>query len=73
MINGFAVPPLKLAQAKLVNDLSRAALKLLACLFSAEELVNGNPTGLTNSKDPHRQETIKKRTLSAGPIFMVRT
>ena len=56
----FAVPRLKLAQAKLVNDPPRAALKLLACLFSAEELVNGNPTGLTNSKDPHRQETIKK-------------
>ena len=59
-ICGHKVNRLKLAQAKLQNDPSKAALKLLLCLFDAEELVNGNPTGSTNSKEEQRQATIKK-------------
>ena len=51
---------LKLAQAKMVADPSKAALKLLACLFAPEELVSGNPTGMTNSKDPKWVATIRK-------------
>ena len=53
------VDPLRLANAKLQGDASSAALKLMDCLFSAEEMVNGNPSGSTNSKDPTRQTTIK--------------
>ena len=30
--------------AKLQSDASKCALQLLGCLFSAEELVNGNPS-----------------------------
>ena len=59
-ICGRKVNRLKLAQAKLQNDPSKAALKLLSCLFDTEELVNGNPTGSTNSKEEQRQATIKK-------------
>ena len=59
-ICGHKVNRLKLAQAKLQNDPSKAALKLLSCLFDTEVLVNGNPTGSTNSKEEQRQATIKK-------------
>ncbi len=51
---------LKLAQAKMMGDPSKAALKLLACLFTAEELVNSSPTGATNSKNPKRVASIAK-------------
>lgn len=44
----------------MVADPSKAALKLLACLYAPEELVNGNPTGSTNSKDLKRVATICK-------------
>ena len=61
VINGHAINHLRLVQAKLQPDPARAALKLLAVLIvSAEELVNGNPNGTTNSKDHHRQQTIRK-------------
>ncbi len=76
-ICGHAISSQKLAQAKLQTDPSKAALKLLACLFSPEELVNGNPTGSTNSKDVHRQETIKKldtarmQYLKGIPLFLL--
>lgn len=63
-ICGHKVNSLRLAQAKLQAEPSKAALKLLSCLFDPEELVNGNPSGSTNSKDVHRQQTIKK--LDAG-------
>ena len=36
------------------------ALKLMACLFTKDELVNGNPSGESKSKDERRQKTIKK-------------
>ena len=57
---GHKVDALKLSQAKQYDVPEKAALKLLACLFSPEELVNGNLTGVTNSKDEVRQKTIKK-------------
>lgn len=59
IIGGHGVNRLRLAQAKMLGEPSKAALKLLACLFTPEELVNGNPTGTTNSKDIHRQQTVK--------------
>lgn len=64
LLCGHKVNSLRLAQAKLQAEPSKAALKLLSCLFDPEELVNGNPSGSTNSKDVHRQQTIKK--LDAG-------
>ena len=50
----------RLQNAKLQSDAGTAALKLMDCLFSTEEMVNGNPSGVTRSKDPARQKTIKR-------------
>ena len=44
----------------LIESLLVFKLQLLGCLFSPEELVNGNPSGITNSKDEMRQKSIKK-------------
>ena len=60
MICGHKVDRLKLQCAKLQNNASKCALSLMSCIFSTEELVNGNPSGLTNSKDPVRQQSIKR-------------
>ena len=49
----------KLANAKLQSDPGTAALKLMDCVFTTAELVNSNPSGVTKSKDPARQKTIK--------------
>ena len=46
-------------KAKLANKPDAAALKLMECVFSTEELVNSNPSGVTKSRDPMRQQTIK--------------
>jgi len=54
------VEKLKLQNAKLQDSEALCALKLLNCLFTDEELVNGNPTGITNSKDERRKATIKE-------------
>ena len=54
------VDPLRLAAAKLHRDPSTVALKLLECLFSTTELVNGNPSGQTKSNDPDRLASIQK-------------
>ena len=62
-IGGRGVNRLCLAHAKMQGELAKAALKLLACLFTPEDLVNGNSTGTTNSKDVHRQQTIKTLNL----------
>ena len=59
-VGGKEVDPLRLAAAKLQPDAASCALRLLDCLFHAEELVNGNPSGFTNSKDPDRLTTIQK-------------
>ena len=58
-IQGVTVNQLKLANAKLQSDPGSAALKLMDCLFESHEMVNGNPSGTTKSKDVVRQETIK--------------
>ncbi len=51
---------LRLAAAKLQGDPSSAALRLMDCLFSSEEMVNGNPSGQTKSADVDRVATIQK-------------
>ena len=50
----------RLQNAKLQQDAGSAALKFMDCLFSTEEMVNGNPSGVTRSKDTARQRTIKQ-------------
>lgn len=55
----FVCDPLKLAKAKLSNKPETAALKLMDCFFSTEEMVNCNPSGVTKSRDVMRQKTIK--------------
>ena len=50
--------PIRLAHAKLQEDAKSCALKLMTCLFTTSELVNGNPSGNTNSKDESRKDTI---------------
>ena len=47
---------MKLQHAKLQSDY---ALQLMSALFTAEEMVNGNPSRITNSKDETRRRTIK--------------
>ena len=54
------VDQVRLQNAKLQSDASSAALKLMDCLFSTEEMVNSNPSGVTRSKDPARQRSIKQ-------------
>ena len=50
---------MRLANAKLQPEPGSTALKLLDCLFTVQELVNGNPSGHTKSKEPNRIATIK--------------
>lgn len=50
---------MKLANAKLQSEPGTAALKLMDCVFTTEEMVNSNPSGITKSKDPARQKTIR--------------
>lgn len=58
-LNG--VDPVRLQNAKLQSDdAGSAALNLMDCLVSTEEMVNGNPSGVTRSKDPGRQRTTKQ-------------
>ena len=52
------IDPLRLANAKLQSDAGSAALKLLDCLFTTEELVNCNPSGNTKSTNPARKQSI---------------
>ena len=54
------VDQVRLQNAKLQSDAGSASLKLMDCLFSTEEMVNGNPSGVTRSKDTARQRTIKQ-------------
>ena len=53
------VDKLKLANAKLQSDPASAALKLMDAVFTTEEKVNANPSGVTKSKDPVRKRTIR--------------
>ena len=50
---------IKLAHARLQSDPGSAALKLMDCLFTTAEMVNGNLSGMNKSKDPLRQRTIR--------------
>ena len=50
LICGHAVDCLKLQSAESQVKPSKCALQLMALLFTAEELVNGNSSGNTNSK-----------------------
>ena len=52
------VDKLRLANAKLQSDPGNAALNLMDCVFTVEEMLNGNPFGVTKSKD-NRNKTIK--------------
>ena len=58
---------MKLATAKLHPDAASAALKLMDCLFSAEEMVNSNPSGVSKSKDAARIATICPLGRAARP------
>ena len=61
---------LKLANAKEKSDPGKAALKLMDCIFSTKEMVNGSPSGVTKSKDPLRKRIVQ--TLSPDKMkFMV--
>lgn len=42
------------------TDPTKCALQLTSCLFTVEELTNGNPSGVTNSKDEARKRTLRK-------------
>ena len=53
------VDAVRLANAKLQPDTGTAELKLMDCVFSTSEMVNGNPSGVTRSKDQIRQRTIR--------------
>ena len=57
---GQKVNRLKLAAAKLQSNSSKCALQLVGVLFTPKELVNANPSGVTNSKDEQRRKSIKK-------------
>ena len=59
------VEPVELANAKLQSDAGTAALKLMDSVFTTEAMVNGNPSGVTKSKE----QTI--RPLSIRRIVMV--
>ena len=51
--------PMKLANAKLQGDPASCALKLMDCVLTRSEMVKSNPSGVTRSRDPTRQKTIK--------------
>ena len=53
------VDAVRLANAKLQPDAGSTALKLMDCMFSTAKMVNGNPSGVTRSKDEARQRTIR--------------
>ena len=51
LICGHVAYRLKLQSAKLQVGPSKRAIQLIGCLFTAKELVNGNSSANTNSKD----------------------
>lgn len=52
------VDGVRLANAELQPDAGSAVLKLMDCVISVAEMVNGNPSGVTCSKDETHQKTI---------------
>ena len=59
-IYGVKVDSIKLQAAKLNPEPAKSALQLMGCLFTATEMVNGNPSGVTNSKYEGRKAAIRK-------------
>ena len=59
MISDHKIDMMKLQHAKLQPDYGKCALQLMNALFTAKEMVNANPSGMTNSKDETRLKTIK--------------
>ena len=59
IICGREVNKLKLATAMVQTTPVQMALKLMACMFSKEEIVNSTPTG-TTSKDERWIRTVKQ-------------
>lgn len=53
------VDMLKVVNAKLQSNPVSAALKMMDSPFSTEELVNGNPSGITKSRDSIRRATVQ--------------
>lgn len=60
VISGMPIDKLMLQAAKLHTEPGKCALAMMSCLFTAEELVNGNPAGVSNSKDEARKKGIKQ-------------
>ena len=60
IICGREVNKLKLATAMIQLTPVQMALKLMACMFYKEEIVNGTPTGTTTSKDERRIRTVNQ-------------
>ena len=54
----FKIDPVRLESAKLQPTAGTCALKLMDCMFTLEELVKSNPSGVTKSKDPDRACTL---------------
>ena len=64
----------KFSSAKELDNADKSALKLLEILFTQEELVNGNLTGSTTSKDErHCTETSRGPNLSRDQYCVVRS
>ena len=51
---------LKLATALVQPTPVSMALKLMSCIFTKKELINGNPSGISKSSDQQRRSTIQK-------------
>ena len=58
-ICGQKIDRLLLQNTKLQSNPCSSPLKLLGCLFS-HELMNGNPSGITNSMKESRRKSIQK-------------
>lgn len=59
-IHGRRIERMKLQLAKLKDSPCKCALQMMSVLYTVEEMVNGNPSGITNSKDEKRQSSIQK-------------
>ena len=60
MFSGVPVNKLKLQAAKLHSDAGKCGLAMMSCIFTPDELVNGNLAGVSNSKEEARKKGIKQ-------------
>ena len=60
MIGSKPIDKLKLQATKLHKDPAKCGLALMSCLFTAQELVNRNPTGTIRSTDERRIENVQQ-------------